>query len=408
MATIPHPAGRTDAVAGINSTGVAGQSRNDTGRKDICIRQVDGRGDLNQFVELPWRIYRNDASWVPPLLVEVKEFLNPRKHPFYQHGKAAQFLAFQNDECVGRILVSDDPKYNLENNENVGCFGMFESIDDQSVADALLNAAAEWARQWGRTELRGPIDYSMSYPCGLLIDGFTTPQRVMMNHNPPYYASLLASWGLRKAKDLYAWWFDNSFDMLTRWGRRARRFAERGRVSVRPLSLKNFDREVALCHAIYNQALEKSWGFVPMTAAEFRYHAEHLRKFADPDWILIAEVDGQPAGLCLTIPDANEAIRPLNGRLTRFGFPIGLLRLVRNLRHIRTGRLVALGILPQFRGRGIAELFILRTIEVGDRKLGITRAELGWTLEDNEQINLPIEKVGGQRYKTFRIYSKSI
>jgi GNAT superfamily N-acetyltransferase len=373
----------------------------------IVIREVQTRRDLAEFVWLPWSVYAQDPNWVPPLVLEVKAFLNKRKHPFYLHGHATQFLAFRDSRCVGRILVSDDPRFNAENNANVGCFGMFESINDQAVAGALVDAAAQWSKQWGRDELRGPIDYSMSYPCGLLIEGFDTPQRVMMNHNPPYYASLLTGCGLTKAKDLYAWWFDDSFDMLTRWARRAQRLAGRGHLRIRPLSLKNFDAEVALCNSIYNQMLEKSWGFVPMTPAEFRYHAAHLRQFAVPDWILIAEVDGEPAGLCITIPDVNEAIRPLNGRLTRFGLPFPLLQLLRNLRRIRTARLVALGVLPQFHNRGIAEMFILRAIEVGAEQ-GVTGAELGWTLEDNDQINRPIEKVGAERYKRFRIFSKSL
>jgi GNAT superfamily N-acetyltransferase len=345
---------------------------------------------------------------VPPLLVEVKEFLNPKKHPFFQHGRAATFLASAAGEVVGRILVSDDPRFNLENNTNVGCFGLFEAINDQRVADALLNAAANWSKQWERTELRGPIDYSMSYPCGLLIDGFDTPQRIMMNHNPRYYEPLLTNWGLQKAKDLFAWWFDDCFDIVTRWARRAERFACRGHVRIRSLSLKDFDAEVALCNYLYNRMLDKSWGFVPMTAAEFRHHAAHLRQFVEPDWILIAEVDGEPAGFCLTVPDVNEAIKPLDGRLTTWGVPIGLLRLMRNMKRVRAGRLVSLGVLPEFRHRGIIEQFILRTIQVGSKKLNITRAELGWTLEDNDQINIPIQKVGGQRYKTFRIFNKAI
>ena len=338
----------------------------------------------------------------------MKEFLNPRKHPFYRHGKATTFVAESAGQVVGRILVSDDPRFNFENNTNAGCFGMFESVNDQRVANRLLDAAANWSKQWERTELRGPIDYSMNYPCGLLVDGFDTPQRVMMNHNPPYYESLLSNWGLQQAKDLFAWWFDDCFGMVSRWARRAERFASRGHVRIRPLSLKNFDADVALCTHLYNQMLDKSWGFVPMTAEEFRHHAKQMRQFAEPDWILIAEVDGKPVGFCLTIPDVNEAIKPLNGRLTTWGIPIGLFRLLRNLRRIRAGRVVALGVLPEFRQRGIIELCILRTIEVGASKLHITKAELGWTLEDNDKINGPIEKVGGQRYKTFRIFNRAI
>ena len=271
-----------------------------------------------------------------------------------------------------------------------------------------MDAAADWLHVRGRTAILGPIDYSTNYACGLLIDGFDTPQRVMMNHNPPYYARLLECWGLEKAKDLYAWWFDDSLDMLARWAARAARLSDRSRVVIRPLSLSDFDAEVARCNALYTHACENNWGFVRMTDAEFQQLAKQLKQFAVPEWVLIAEVDGQPAGLSITIPDFNEATRPLNGRLTRFGLPIGFLQLMRNLRRIRSARLLVLGVLPEFRLRGVIELLILRTIEIGRRRMGRAQGELGWTLEDNWQINGPIAKVGGKRYKTYRIYERCI
>ena len=170
---------------------------------------------------MPWRIYADDPHWVPPLLIEVKAFLNRRKHPFYQHGDAVQFIALRGDETVGRILVSDDGRYNQEHNSNLGCFGLFESIDDQATAHALLDAAADWLRARGRSAIRGPIDYSTNYQCGLLVEGFDTPPRIMMNHNRPYYARLLESWGLHKGRDLYAWWFVDSLDLVSKWKSRA-------------------------------------------------------------------------------------------------------------------------------------------------------------------------------------------
>ena len=276
---------------------------------DLEVHEVTTRRDLDRFIKLPWRIYAGDENWSPPLLVEAKAFLNRRRHPFYLHGQATQFLAYREHECVGRILVSDDPHYNADQGTNLGCFGMFECSEDPQVANALLEAAADWLRGRGRTEIMGPIDYSMNYPCGLLIDGFDTPQRVMMNHNPPFYAALLEGWGLEKAKDLYAWWFDDSFDMLSRWAGRASRLADRARVRIRPLSLRNFDEEVARCNALYSEACDHNWGFVRMSHAEFQHLAKQLRQFAVPEWVLIAEVDGQPAGICITIPDFNEATR---------------------------------------------------------------------------------------------------
>lgn len=374
----------------------------------VEIRQVSSCRERDQFIQFAWQIYANDKQWSPPLWIEARAFIDRGKHPFYLHGDAAQFLAFRDGVVVGRIMASDDPRYNAEHKTNTGCFGLFECIDDQSVADALLSRAADWLRERGRDEIMGPIDYSTNYPCGLLIDGFHSPQRVMMNHNPPYYAKLLENWGLSKAKDLYAWWFDDSAQMLDRWSKLAGRFAKRGNVTVRPFSVKNYDEEVTRCQQIYNQAWETSWGFVKMSDAEFRHQAKHLKQVAEPELMLVAEVDGQPAGFCVTLPDFNEATRPLNGRLMKWGLPIGLIQLFRNLRKIRTARMAVLGIVEQYRRRGVAELFILRALEVGRNQLRYTGAELGWTLEDNDLINRTIEKVGGQRYKTFRIYSAGI
>ncbi|HEV3004927.1 MAG TPA: N-acetyltransferase, partial [Pirellulales bacterium] len=164
-------------------------------RNRVEVHEVRGRRSRDAFLRFPWRIYAHDPQWVPPLLIERKEFIDARKHPFLRHGATAQFLAIRRGEPVGRILVSDDPNYNAEHSSNVGCFGMFETVDDERISSALLDAAAGWLRARGRTELIGPIDYSTNYACGLLIDGFGTPPRVMMNHNPPYYSRLIEAWG---------------------------------------------------------------------------------------------------------------------------------------------------------------------------------------------------------------------
>ena len=373
----------------------------------IEVRAVAGRHDRLQFVRLPWSIYRDDPQWVPPLEVERLEFIDPRKHPFYRHAAAALFLALRRGVPVGRILASDDPNFNAEHALNAGSFGMFESGDDQHVAHALLETAADWLRARGRTQIIGPIDYSTNYACGLLVEGFDTPPRVMMNHNPPYYARLLESWGLERAKDLWSWWFTDPHDMVSKWRRRTERAVSHG-IVVRPMDRRDMPAEIARCKLIYNTAWEKHWGFVPMTDAEFGYYAQFLSRWAIPGLLLMAEVAGQPVGFSIALPDFNEAVRPLNGRLTRWGLPIGLVRLLRNLKRIRTARLLSLGVLEPFRRRGVAELLILRTLDYGKNVQGYTCAELGWTLEDNQLINRAITAVGGHVYKRYRIYQKSI
>ncbi len=380
----------------------------ETAMAPVKIRQVRSARDRDAFVRFAWRIYQGDPQWVPPLLIERKDFINQKLHPFYKHGFAAQFIAYRDGEPVGRIQASDDPHYNAEHGSNVGCFGLFESIDDEEVANSLLTTAADWLRRRGRTQIMGPIDYSTNYACGLLVDGYDTPPRIMMNHNPPYYAGLLESWGLSKAKDLYSWWFDDSCDVLAAWREKAERLAARRRFVIRPFRLDDFQAEIERCKAVYNAAWERNWGFVKMTDEEFAYLAKHLRQLALPELLLLAEVDGQPVGFSMTLPDLNEAIRPLDGRLFRWGLPIGLFRLFRNQRRIRTARLLTLGVLEGFRRRGITELLILRTLDYGKNVAHYTGAELGWTLEDNELINRTILAVGGRRYKTYRIYERPL
>ena len=380
-----------------------------TGRRlPVEIREVTSRRHLKQFLALPQRIYSDDPCWVPPLLIDMKEFLDPKRHPFLLHGEAARFLAIRDGNAVGRILVSDDPRYNEQNRANLGCFGMFECIDDAAVAAGLLNAAAEWLRARGRDVIRGPIDYSTNYPCGLLVDGFDTPPRFMMNHGRPYYDPLLVSCGLGKVKDLYAWWFTDCDDMMAKWKRHADWISRRRKVTVRPFSKRDFAAEVRRCHEVYDGARNDSWGYVDLSDAEFEYMAKRMAQFGVAEHVLLAEVDGKPVGFSATMPDLNEAVRPLNGRLTRFGLPIGLARLMYRMRRVKNARMLVLCVLEGYRRRGIGELLILRTLDYGKNSLGYTGAELGWTDEDNYLVNRTIERVGAKRYKTYRIYEKSL
>jgi GNAT superfamily N-acetyltransferase len=374
---------------------------------EVVVRPISSPAEKKAFVRFAKEIYQNDSAWAEPLEIERLEFIDPKRHPFYTHGVAQLFLAKRGDKIVGRIMASDDPHYNAEHGSNIGCFGLFEAIDDPAVARALLDAAKHWLLARGRTDMLGPIEYSTNYSCGLLIDGFDTPPRVMMNHNPRYYLGLLESYGLEKAKDLYSWWFDDRLDMLAKWRKRADRLAGRG-IVVRSFKRKDIASEVMRCRAIYNEAWQKNWGFVRMSDAEFAFYGKFLQQMAVPELLLLAEVDGRPAGFSLTLPDFNEAVAPLHGRLCRYGLPLGAIQLMRNLKRIHSCRLVTFGIKEEYRRRGIAELLILRTLDYGKNSLNYTGAELGWTLEDNDGINRPIAEVGGVRYKTYRIYQKRI
>jgi GNAT superfamily N-acetyltransferase len=343
---------------------------------------------------------------VPPLLIERKEFLS-RKHPFYQHGDAALFLARAGGEIVGRIMASDDPNYNALHQSNVGCFGLFESIDDQTVANALFTAAADWLRRKGRQEIIGPIDYSTNYVCGLLVDGFQYSPTLLTSHNPPYYRKLIEGWEFEKAMDLYAWWFSDSTDAALRLRRLMSRMKDRQPASIRSADLKNLEAEGRRIREIYNEAWQKNWGFVPFAEAEIDYMTKELKPIVEADLTLLAEVEGRPVGFILAVPDINVALQKINGRLTWFGLPIGLIKLLYYKSRIKKGRLIALGVIPKYRRRGVAEALVLQIMEEGMIKRGCS-GELSLTLENNFMINRFLEAIGAEKYKTYRIYRRSL
>jgi GNAT superfamily N-acetyltransferase len=374
---------------------------------NIEISEVISRRERNAFIKFPWLIYVNDPAWVPPLIIERKAFLDRKRHPFYRHGDAALFLVRKNGEIVGRIMASDDPNYNSLHQSNVGCFGLFECINNHDVAAALFERAESWLRERGRTEIMGPIDYSTNYVCGLLIDGFQFPPTILTAHNPPYYRDLIESCGFTKAKDWYAWWFADPAKAVAQLRRLGARFNGRWPATVRSANLKNLRDESRRLRQIYNQAWEKNWGFVPFTEAEIEFMTSELKPLLVPEFAWIAEIGNEPVGFTICLPDINVVLRDLNGRLTRFGLPIGLIKLLRYKRRIQKGRLIALGVVEKYRRAGIAEMLVLRVMEETMVKRGIT-GELSMTLEDNFMINRFLEAIGAHRYKTYRIYSKSI
>ncbi|PYJ36776.1 MAG: hypothetical protein DME81_09245, partial [Verrucomicrobia bacterium] len=232
---------------------------------ELEVSEVRSRRDRDAFIKFQWRIYKNDPAWVPPLIIERKAFLDRKRHPFYRHGDAALFLARQNGEIVGRIMASDDPNYNSLHQSNIGCFGLFECIDDCNIAAALFEAAAGWQRKKGRDEIMGPIDYSTNYVCGLLIDGFEHSPTILTAHNPPYYARLIEHCGFTKEKDWYAWWFKDIPAPMERLRKIATARSRKHDVAIRSIDLKLLTEESRRLRAVFNQAWRNNWGFVPMT-----------------------------------------------------------------------------------------------------------------------------------------------
>jgi ribosomal protein S18 acetylase RimI-like enzyme len=371
------------------------------------ITQVTSKGEQDAFIKFPWRIYQGDPAWVPPLLLERKEFLDQKKHPFFEHGAAALFLAHSGGKIVGRIMASDDPNYNAFHQSSVGCFGLFECVNAPAVAAALFEAAANWLRAKGRDEIMGPIDYSTNYVCGLLVEGFDFPPTLLTAHNPPYYPALIEGLGFNKVIDFYAWWFSEPARAATRLRRLAASLKKRDAATIRQANLKNFRAEAGRLREIYNDAWKENWGFVPFTEKEFEFMAKELKQLVVPEFTLIAEVGDEPAGFILCVPDINVAFRKINGRLTSYGLPIGLAKLLYHKSRVRTARLIALGVKPKYRRGGIAEMLVLRIIEDAMIKRGFT-GELSMTLENNHLINRFLAAIGAKKYKTYRIYRKQI
>jgi GNAT superfamily N-acetyltransferase len=394
---VPLSAGDGEPTA----PGIAG-----LGVSRIQISQVRSRRDLGAFIKFPWQIYRNDPAWVPPLIIERKAFLDCNKHPFYEHGDAALFLAKRDGQVIGRIMASDDPNYNALHQSNLGCFGLFESIDDVDVAAALFRAASDWLLEKGRDQITGPVDYSTNYVCGLLIDGFQHQPTLLTAHNPPYYARLLERCGFEKEIDWFAWWFDPANAPVSRLRRLVDARARNTSAKVRPINLRDLFGESQRLAAVFNEAWKNNWGFVPFTRAEAEHMAKEMKPIIDPRMTLIAEIDNAPVAFVICVPDINVALKPVNGRLTHFGLPVGLIKLLLCRRKIRRARFVALGVLEKHRRTGIAETLVLRVLEEGARR--DFTAELSMTLEDNVLVNRFIEAMGASKYKTYRIYTKPL
>jgi GNAT superfamily N-acetyltransferase len=374
---------------------------------DIEISEVNSRRERDAFIKFQWQIYSNDPAWVPPLIVERRAFLNRKRHPFYRHGDAALFLARKNGEIVGRIMASDDPNYNALHQSNVGCFGLFECINDDDVAAALFERAMRWHREKGRTEIMGPIDYSTNYTCGLLVEGFEHPPTLLTTHNPPYYERLIDNCGFSKVIDFFAWWFSDPSAATARLRKLAARLEPRARFRIRRANLRNLEAEAANFLRIYDEAWKDNWGFVPFTEAEFGYMVAEMKPLLRDDFTAVAETDGEAIGFALCLPDINVALKKIGGRLTTFGIPIGLARLLYSRSRIRKARYIAMGVRPQFRRLGVAEMMVLPMMEAGMVKCGF-QAELSMTLENNVMINRFVQSIGAHRYKTYRIYRKQL
>lgn len=380
---------------------------------DVRIVPVTSEKQRRTFASFPWRLYRTDPNWVPYIFGDRVKLLDPARHPFWKHAEGQLFLAMRGQEVVGTISAHINHRHNEVHKDKVGFFGFFEVIDDRAVAEALLSEAAGWLRARGMDAIRGPENPSQNEESGLLIDGFGLPPVVMMTYNPRYYQGLIEQAGFQKAQDLYAWdiltnIFDYDVQNLPRkFVRVAEEVIKRPNLVLRKMNMKDFGHEVELAKTVYNAAWEKNWGFVSMTDREFDQLGEDLKLIIDPDLVYLAEVDGKIAGFSLGVPDVNLALLRARPQPNNWSLPWTIAKLLWHKRKLNTFRLIAMGLVPEYRALGIDALFYVETARQAFKK-GYQRCEMSWILESNDMMNRIIERLGGKIYKTYRIYQKPL
>ncbi|MBT3983271.1 MAG: N-acetyltransferase [Bacteriovoracaceae bacterium] len=360
------------------------------------------------FIDVPWRIYSSKEypNWVPPLRLSVKESLDTVKNPFYKRAKIELFIAKKDGKVVGRIAAVKNDAHNEYHDENIGFYGYFECTNDQEVADELFKAAKSWCKNEGLDALRGPMSPSTNHECGLLVRGHSQHPTIMTTYNPKYYQDLHEKSGFEGVKDLVAYWIPHEGvdELPAKVVTRSNKLRREDGFTFRDLSTKNWDRDIDTCFEIYNAAWEKNWGFVPMTREEFKYAAEDMKLIVDPRFSYIVLKDGAPAGFMFALPDINHILKRIpNGKL----FPFGLPKLLIGKKLLKTVRVVALGVKPEFRKEGIFALFSHEGF-IRAKKYGLIGGEASWILEDNEGMNKPWKDMGLPIYRRWRIYQSPI
>ena len=372
----------------------------------LHVKPVSDKRDLLQFIRLPWSIYSDDPVWVPPLILERKEHLSPH-NPYFEHARYQSWIAYRNEKPVGRISAQIDQLHLDRYADNTGFFGMIEAEDSQEIFKLLFDTAENWLRENGMRRVLGPFNLSINQEPGLLVDGFDTPPCVMMGHARTYYGARIEGNGYQKAKDLFAYIIDADFTHTPAMQTIVKRAQKR--VTIRSLQKSSFKEDLKIIEDIFNDAWSENWGFIPFTEAEFKQLGKDFKLLLDFELVKIAEVDGAPAAFLAVLPNVNEAIRDLNGRLLPFGWLKLLWRL--KVRFTRSARIPLMGVRKRYQDSllGAALAFmVIQAVQAPGIKRGVKKVELSWILEDNKGMNDIIESIGGTVYKTYRIYSKDL
>jgi hypothetical protein len=390
---------------------MADENRGDARKSpSLQVRPVRTPRDRHSFLDLPYKLYRNNPHWIAPLRLAQKDILNTKRHPFYKTSDVELFLAERDGRTVGRIMAILNHAHNEFHNERAGFFGFFEVENDFEATAALLDAACEWLGSRGAEVVRGPVNPSTNYECALLVEGFDKDPVVMMPYNFSYYAGLLERYGMGKAVDIYA--FDIAakyFIVSDKLKRVSDRLRKKDKISVRTVNMKDFKREVEIVRNVYNDAWSHNWGFVPVSEEEFSHLAKDLKQIVDPRIVMIAEqeVEGRaeprPIGFFLAVPDINRALKKLNGRL----LPFGLFKLLWHSRKIDFIRIITMGVVREYQSMGAGSIFLDEIYRRGPGS-GYPSGEMGWVLENNVMMNRAAELIGGRRSKTYRIYEMKL
>ncbi|PCJ41298.1 MAG: N-acetyltransferase [Alphaproteobacteria bacterium] len=377
----------------------------------ITIKEVTDKAGFKAFVTLPWALYKDDPNWVAPIIMERLENLDKDKNPYFEHARAKFWMAYKGNEVVGRISAQIDELVEQRHNEKIGHFGFFECTNDPAAAAALMDTACAWLKSEGRISVIGPFSLSINEESGMLVEGFDTPPSLMMNHALPYYQDLMTGCGMEKIKDLWAYYLKFNQPVLPPTiDKLVKRSMRDGKVRLRRINMKNYTRDLRIILDIFNDAWTDNWMALPFTEAELDKAVKDMKLLIREDFTYIAEYDGVPMAMMVTLPNLNEIIADLDGHLFPFGIFKLLWRLKLNPRY-KTVRVPLMGVRKEFQNTALGGAMAFALIEecrIQAEKAGCTHAELSWVLEENTRLSKMLETIGCWRYKNYRMYSKTL
>lgn len=367
------------------------------------VRKTKDKKGLYSFIDFPHDLYEGDKNYVPELFMAQKDLFNPKKHPFHEHGDVTCFLAYSDGKIVGRIAAIKNPVYNDYHKSNIGFFGFYDYIESKEVAGALLDKVREHLASENYDKLMGPVNFSTNETAGTLVDGFDSPPKIMMTYNKPYYDRIQSELGMVKEMDLFAYMIPTKTvsDKSIKLSKLIEERLGRQGITIRNLNAKNVKSEVPAMFKIYNSAWENNWGFVPMNQKEIAHMADELKLIVDPAFSYIAEHNGEPVGFSVSLPNINEiTIGFKKGRL----FPFNIFKLLLRKKKVKSVRIITTGVIEGYRRKGIEAIFFAKNI-LEARKRDLDGGEASWILETNEEMVAAAEKLKGEKYKTYRLYT---